>query len=397
MAMPPTPARACTSIIAGAAALWLADRRNRYIPLGRKVLVPQGGVADRRRRRVALRTRTFLATAVTLAVLFLALFGAVSSITERSFGTLEARDGAAAATRIVQAVRAELSRLQSVSGDWAPWDDTYQYVAGEYPEYPTDNLMTDALANLRADVFVIADASGRILFAGGSDLEGGGERDLPADLAAACATAARTAPLATLEATGGILQTRQGALLVAVHPITNNALDAPANGWLLVGRFLDAAEITALSQTTGLTTTVYLPSGSNPADVAGAVGRLAASGSDRAVAPLNDDLLATYVQMPLFGGGGTAIIRGVADRSAYRESRNTLGLFAAAFIAAGLVLVAANLIVLDRSVLRRLKNLSSFLHRVEAAGVEARVPVEGTDELTSIERNINSMLDALDT
>ena len=66
----------------------------------------------------------------------------------------------------------EQDTLKSVVGDWAPWDDLFEFARNPRDtKFATNNLQDSAMANLRINAVVVTDPAGRILFAKAIDLE----------------------------------------------------------------------------------------------------------------------------------------------------------------------------------------------------------------------------------
>ena len=101
---------------------------------------------------MSLRQRTLLFSGVTLLILVALLFLISSSILLDSFETLETRDVQENLVRVQNALNDELVRLSSISGDWAPWTDTYNFVLGQNDAYIADNLMDSTFANLEINL-----------------------------------------------------------------------------------------------------------------------------------------------------------------------------------------------------------------------------------------------------
>ena len=51
--------------------------------------------------------------------------------------------------------------LSSIVSDWGPWDDTYNFVNGNEPDYISANLFPEAYKNLGVDLVVITNRQGR--------------------------------------------------------------------------------------------------------------------------------------------------------------------------------------------------------------------------------------------
>jgi diguanylate cyclase (GGDEF)-like protein len=91
------------------------------------------------------------------------------------------------------------------------------------------------------------------------------------------------------------------------------------------------------------------------------------------------------------------VVRTLGEREVYAQSREALSRFGLSILGIGLALIVVNLLLLDRSVLAPLGQLSRSLGEIETTSdVHRRVPVRGNDELAGIASDVNGMLAALE-
>ena len=144
-------------------------------------------------------------------------------------------------------------------GDWAPWDETYQFIQDLKEPYITGNLTEGTFTNIRVNFMVFIDTSGRILFSKSVDLSTGKMIPMPAGLDA---NILALSELVTHKdpATGrtGILQTAHGPVMVASRAILKSDASGPSKGSLVMGRYLDDREIQTINKTTRLNAQLHL-------------------------------------------------------------------------------------------------------------------------------------------
>ena len=131
---------------------------------------------------MTLRGKTLAILGVTLVALFAVFFLVLRYITVESFTDLEDQQVTVDVGRAENAMAAEVERVDSVVGDWAPWDDTWMFVRGEYADYPDVNLDASTLANLGVNFMLFMDADDRVYHATAADLESWEEAEPPAGL-----------------------------------------------------------------------------------------------------------------------------------------------------------------------------------------------------------------------
>jgi sensor domain CHASE-containing protein len=97
---------------------------------------------------MSVRIRTLLIVGGVLLSLVLALIISAQLIVTRGFEQLEADQARDNIERVNNAVSEEIARLNSTNGDWAYWDDTYQFIEDANPDYIESNLAVETLVNL---------------------------------------------------------------------------------------------------------------------------------------------------------------------------------------------------------------------------------------------------------
>ena len=118
-----------------------------------------------------LRTRVIITVGATLVLLMFAVFATSRIILSNSFADLEEREVIEGLQREQAALSDEISRLNSVAGDWAPWDDTYNFIEDGNETYIQSNMTDDTLANLRVEFMLFVDLSGRLVYSKTCDFD----------------------------------------------------------------------------------------------------------------------------------------------------------------------------------------------------------------------------------
>ncbi|MGL5058784.1 MAG: response regulator, partial [Microcoleus sp.] len=219
----------------------------------------------------------------------------------------------------------------------------------------------------------------------------------------------------SLPAKTGILTIPEGTLLVASKPILDSNSRQPARGTLILGRYIDTAEIGLLSQLTHLSVDFRLPGldfkvkaasyskNSRKLEVKSSrdwenlnINISHLKSAEILVEPLSDSRVAGYALIRDISGNLGLLLRVEADRSIYRQGQATLQLFTFSVLAVGLTFSAIALLLLEKLVLARLESLSNSVNKIAAIGnPDLRVEVSGADELSGLGDTINRMLEAL--
>ncbi|MFQ6005570.1 MAG: CHASE4 domain-containing protein [Woeseia sp.] len=201
--------------------------------------------------------------AATLFVV-MATFGLLSylilnAVITPAFDNLEMRAAHTDLVRAERAIQADLVKLQSNAGDWAPWDDAHAYALGENPAFISINADIPTLVNLDLNLMAFYNLAGELLW--GQLVRDGEGADL-----ASLGVFSEGDPLtwrlishSTIESvTSGLLQTNFGPLMICSMPILKTGEVGPIAGTLVMARFLDDARVSRLAEQTEVEFSAHL-------------------------------------------------------------------------------------------------------------------------------------------
>ena len=164
---------------------------------------------------------------------------------------------------------------------------------------PGKNGLADLIAKLELNIFLLADAKGRIVWSRGYDEATESLQTVPRGLLPHLTP---NSPLVRQQgsdkALTGLVFIPEGSLLVVSEHILATEGDDAILGAVIMGRYLDDAAVQQLSELTRLSLTVRrLDGGEMPADFREALSSLPQEESV-AVQTLGDDLVAGYTVLP---------------------------------------------------------------------------------------------------
>ncbi len=302
-------------------------------------------------------------------------------------------------TRLLNGLDGQIADIDTIVSDWAPWDDTYEFINSGDPGYIASNLLNNsAFTNIRVELILFIDNSGQIVYGKMVDLESAVEIPIPKSLYSELHAGSRL--LSHKDPTdklAGILSLPEGAMIIASQPIVTSQGKGPIRGTLIMGRRLDEAEIAKLSQTTQLSISAFPYTGGGvPGDVALARKSLV-GGKTIFVAPQSDTTLAGYALVNDVYGSPALILRVESQREAYAQAKMSMRNLGLALLSIGIVLGLVTMLLLERLVIVRLTSLSSNVMKIGSQGsAAARVKVSGNDEIFVLANSVNSMLDSLE-
>lgn len=248
--------------------------------------------------------------------------------------------------RVLDNIENDLHQLDAVAIDYAYWDDVYRYAGGENPEFIATTLNAATLVNLRVNLVMIADATGRVLFDAALSADGTEIIPIPSELASRLGQAGQT--LLTNEQPGTLLLP-EGAAFIAARPILTSDFAGPARGALIVVRYLDNAEQVRLTHLMQVSFRV------RRADESPRV----APGRAPDIMVVNDDRLIGRVGLPDVNGNPALVLEIDLPRTLFKHGQTTLMYFMGALSVLGVLSAGVLLVVLDRWSLARQRHQAS--------------------------------------
>ncbi len=163
--------------------------------------------------------------------------------------------------------------LLAQARDWAIWDDTYEFVQGNYPGYTDTNFSQQMFEEMRYQVMAFFNAEGEVHYLAGINPATGQYH--------ACYSAERECRWMA-----GLIRTMQASikedpeqgksdiyagsppLMVASNPIFRTDESGPPQGWLFKVRPMNDAWLTLIEEYTGLPTTLSMADRNDDSEIA---------------------------------------------------------------------------------------------------------------------------------
>jgi diguanylate cyclase (GGDEF)-like protein/PAS domain S-box-containing protein len=346
---------------------------------------------------MGLRARTLTIVAIVMVVLFGALLLVVRPLLDSAFVRLEEERAVIDGERLANAVREETRRLEGIVSSWASRNITFAYARGDGPGFEAE-VTGDTMSQMGVNAFVIVDEDGSVLMARFADLDLGTITEVhESALAAILDVPALQRPNDPRASASGAIAFPGGAMLVASRSITTSDLYSVPEGTLIVARYIDGTEIAALADDTGLEVTGYLAEGEG--QPAAAARLIEGFGSDESVgvATTDEEHMTISVLLRDLDGRPLMLLQQQTPRSVRAVGRTALLSAFIALLAVGAITTAAVGLVVDRSVLARVDDLSRDMAGITLRhDLSTRVEVRGRDEIASLATDINDALEAIE-
>jgi sensor domain CHASE-containing protein len=329
-----------------------------------------------------------------LCTLFTA-YGAVDYAVQRevilpSFEALEADLARTDMDRARRAIERELDQLQTFCADWGNWLETYQYMAGENPDFIENNMTPVTLEDAGLDVVAFVDADGRFVWRKGRN---------PAthqDLAYELLSRDGLGPdhpfrraIRNGEGAKGIVVTEHGPAMIVAAPVLDGAGEGPHHGSVLLARLITPEVAGRLAEQAQVALHVITPPLNPPPE----------SGPGALLQPrvVTHELTnQVYRNLKDIYGQPSVMLRIDVPRAVSARGRDAIGYALVSLFTAGVIVLVVLTIALRRMVLRPVSRLTQHAVAIgEGDDLTKRMDIHRADELGVLAREFDRMVDKL--
>ena len=183
-----------------------------------------------------MRSHSFTYFLVAIVASWGLLYLALNVFLLAEFERIEEQEAQANLGNAIAALTRENAALTVWARDYAPWDDTYEFIQGGDAQYIAENFAADTIENLGFDLILFLDSSGSVVWSYVAGPESADDLDI-ANL-----------PFLQLDSLewdsstglGGLYRFSQnGVYQIGAHPILTTAARGPNRGSLIFGRRFD--------------------------------------------------------------------------------------------------------------------------------------------------------------
>ena len=348
---------------------------------------------------MTLRKKTWIAILALGTAAAITFYVTSSTIVLRGFAALEEQVVRDDVRQVCEQLDDILGQLDTMARDWAIWDDTYMFAEDENERYIQSVMSDESLANLRMNLLVVAQTTGRMLFGAAFDPIAKKKAPLTESIKAHLSTNSLLMRrcVAGLDVKG-LIRLPEGLMQIAARPILTSVATGPSRGALIMGRYLSPSEIQQLSELTRLHVTIQALNGADlSSDFEESRVELLADEGAIPVRVLEQNRVAGYALLKDIYGQPVALLRADMPRSVHAQALATMKIHAATLLILSLICGVVFLRLIEKVVLSRLTQLSRQVRQLGASGLTGiRLPLTGRDELTVLTGELNHMLDALE-
>jgi len=346
----------------------------------------------RKMRSIQFQTHYFLLFIVLVTLGIIAVM--LKVLLFDNLALIEDRFAAEQAGRVMNAITAELENYEKKAAVWAPWDDTYEFVAEPSDAYITSNIVPTTFENLEIDMMAITDLAGGYIAA--KTYNSAAETLLPVydglrvnldALGISGGTVGQTV-------TSGIILLEEGPMMFASHPVLRSDFSGPSNGTLVIGKIIDDAYIAALGEELGLSIEIAVLTG-------GADKRFAepVRTGQISIEKQNRETLSVYMVINDASGNPSVGFAVSEPREFWNLATRSTHIFLVIAVLMSFALIFSITLFFRRRVLDRIvetgKNVEKIgENRISAADLPADT---GEDEISTVNNAIKSMLEHLES
>jgi len=213
---------------------------------------------------MSIRTKVFFIVLVLFAALGVADFIVQRFVIYPSFLELEYREAGENLQRIFHAIDRESYHVERLCRDWATWNDSHDFMITGSEAFIESNLGDETLDNVSLNMLVFCDVNGTIVWSRVRNFEDQTTLHLGFMDGGRIAMDHTTLDVHLSPEGGrgkrGIFRTEAGPMLFATREILRSDGSGPANGFLIMGRFLNETMLETLKEQTRLSFELVDPS-----------------------------------------------------------------------------------------------------------------------------------------
>lgn len=340
---------------------------------------------------MGLRAKMLIVVAGGIAILFTLLFLTGRTVLLGGYAKLEKEKTIIQVNSAMSLLKEQAEQLDGILGEYAHWDDTYQYMALPDHRYIDSNYTNETFSNLRVKAIILVNPAGEALYKRGYDFTSGKPWPIP-EVIERAASKGGVLINASKEHTLGFFATQAGVYIVSALDVQPSSSRNLRRGTLIMVRDVDVPMLTRIENLIGAKLTIEPLVNNKYAEVS----KLLLGGAV-IVKPLNDALVAGYASIENIADSGQIIVSTIDNREIFKQGETALSILIWSMSTIVLMLALMSW-MFDRLVLLRLARLNDDVGRVGSAdNMTSRVRnLAGNDELASLSHSINGMLESLE-
>lgn len=288
--------------------------------------------------------------------------------------------------------------LETLTTDWATWDDSYQFIVDRNTDFIKTNLVESTFQNAKLNLILYYDSTGKLVFGKAYDLALNKEVTIPKSVVEYMSNNKKLIHHAsTADRISGVIKLPDGLMQIASSPIITSEKKGPIRGSVLMGRYLGSEGVQKIAVITELDLKLFEFNAIETDPLLSQVYRQLKTTNTIYIEPANNREINGYSLVKDVNGIPVAILKVTMPRSIFQTGKQVVGYYFASALLLSIVLIVFLWWLLRVIVVKRLEKLDSEIVAITLEkNFSDRVTVQGSDELTSVARVINGLLETLE-
>lgn len=345
-----------------------------------------------------LRTRILISLGAILVVMLAAMFLTIVNFVFEETKAIERNAMAGNIDRVLGALKRDQDSLQTSVGDYASWDDTYQFAQDNNQKYIDANFGSSSFINLHVDLVAVLNDRRELVYARHIDWRKGEELEVPANLQELFLYHEDLFEMENpKDKYTDIVRLNGQLMFLAARPIVTSEYQGPIRGTLIMMRHLDGNYIQDLSSLTQLNLGLLEDYSPDKLESIFAPGKVLAPNTQRVINFIDEERMEAFFTLKNDEGDAEGVMRIDRERTVNALAIDSLKNSMVFFFIFAAILLFGSLGIVDRYILRRISRLSNAVfHYGTDPSQLSRCSTSGKDELASLANSIRVAFHELD-
>ncbi|MBN1157350.1 hypothetical protein JXA85_07030 [Candidatus Woesearchaeota archaeon] len=336
-----------------------------------------------------LNQRILILVAVKAVFLFLAAVLIFQGLIVQTFNALEEEHVVDRANLLKYAIEERVAFMDDMVVDWAMWDDSYNYVKGDRPDYVETNIVPNTFTNLRLNGILIANSS-QIIHESFYDFEN--KKELIVPDAAKEEISSYLWKLDKQDSWKGLLMIGGDVVIYAAHRICLSTGLNGSSAYMVFSRYLDKEDIVTLS--THIRSSIRVESSRKRIHELYPDAKEIEEGTY--LGKKSEGSIEGLVQLYDTDSLPVAIVHMHLDRTIYSVSKTALSYFITAFLIVILASSSLFFIVTKKYVINKIKTIDNLISEIIATNdLTKKIEIKADEEISNLSRHFNHMINLL--
>lgn len=343
---------------------------------------------------MGIRSKAFRLIGITALVLILIVYLISKLVIGNSIKAQEIKSSKETVYGLKNIIDNECSYLNHTVTDWSQYDASYQFIKDHNRTYIVENLQDNTFSDINMNFIIFVRKDGKIVFEKGYDPDKGKPLEIPTELQNCLNINNPLFKHKTVRSViYGLLYTNNRILLVSSHPITSSDTKAPANGTLIMGRFLIDEKIRYFEKITNSKISFYNVNDFKKSNEFKTIASEILGSNTVFVKPMNKDFIRGYTIYKDVNNRTDIMLSMTLHRDEYNKSLKDLKFLILALLASIAFVFIIFLSLIQKLVISRLEKLNDFINEVSLSGdTTSTIKLNGEDEISNLAGATNKML-----